>query len=437
MAGMLRSLIFQILSDSPGLAPIIAPTNRCHFPSWTVKTLSKSFLHLLQQQHANLRIFILLDGLDELEGDYDEQEQLLDLIKQSSQQLNVKTCVSSRPDPHLVHAFDSCPKLKLQDLTKADLQIYAEGRLKSSSLMQNHFQQATGSINSLVKKACDKAHGVFLWLSLATQDLLSGLQTSDDLELLHRGLELMDDSLTGLFRQLLGKIHPVHRSQTARYLAFVIQKWRHWDLSFERTETLHDSPSVTLLDIAFAFEERTASSLLNLLTETPGSAVEHNIDWCFNQLEALERVLLTRCAGLLDVGTPDRGCISPLVFCQSSEDCCKEYHIRFNSLDRMCNYFEAKNVSLIHRSALDFLEHDAAARRFMNESHFSDTEASVALVKSNRGIAAIESWRVVDAHRTFWVYHSYKGSTAIGRKASEEKSVVLDRAEESVLPYKD
>jgi hypothetical protein len=57
---------------------------------------------------------MLVDGLDEYEGDHGEMAELIRMLAKSS---NVKICVSSRPYLVFDDALQDCPGLRLQDLT--------------------------------------------------------------------------------------------------------------------------------------------------------------------------------------------------------------------------------------------------------------------------------------------------------------------------------
>lgn len=414
--GLLRSLTLQMLDQCPSLASSIVPLDSFQIKEWTVKRLSQSFFALLKQRSLDLKSFIMIDGLDEFDGARDEQEKLLDMIKQISTLENVKLCISSRPDRHLILAFGFCHKLKLQDLTGNDLQAYATGRLRGSPLMQKHLRDRRRDVEFLIEEVRHKADGVFLWLYLAIQDLLSGLETEDSLEMLHQRLMLLNNTLDGLFRQLLEKIHPVHRSHTARYVAFLQATQKHPCIKIWGRYQCEKMPT-SLLDAVFGIEKNLSSSLLAILASQTHITNNSNIYECIDGLESLQSMLLTRSAGLLDVGAS--GCSkSPKNGCDCLKDYSEKNGLRVSLLSQVCHHYEGKTLSILHRSVLDFLDYDAAAKDFMKGSHFSDVEIALAHIEASRGAATIHLQLMNDACRALEEHQQRNQHTAVAKKTS-------------------
>lgn len=111
--GFLRAIPFQILEQHPDLIPITFPdlwaelysrvlATKAMVPpqSWTLRRCMRALKTILEQTDVHLKLFILIDGLDEVEGGYEgDHEELAELFNNISEinASNVKICVSSRP----------------------------------------------------------------------------------------------------------------------------------------------------------------------------------------------------------------------------------------------------------------------------------------------------------------------------------------------------
>ena len=92
---------------------------------------------LIQQcQLESLRVCLFLDGLDEFEGDGNDQTPLVQLIQELVQNDRIKAVVSSRPEPLFNEYLSAYQSLRLQDLNRKDIEEYVKGRLLEESRMQ-------------------------------------------------------------------------------------------------------------------------------------------------------------------------------------------------------------------------------------------------------------------------------------------------------------
>jgi NACHT domain len=161
--GLLRSILYQVLSEAQELIPVVWATlgNREYIKNvqlddeepvlinWTAFKLRRAFKALMQQQIVGLDICLMIDGLDEYEseeGQEDSYDELLSFIKEitstESQWIKVKACVSSRPLNVFKDAFSDGPGLRLQDLTRDDINMYLEDHLGGSQRPMQMLNQA-------------------------------------------------------------------------------------------------------------------------------------------------------------------------------------------------------------------------------------------------------------------------------------------------------
>jgi len=139
--GLLRALMLQILRFCPDLAPVAFPEYWETFYSRLVANigepnprlelcrLKSAFKTLMLQTSIPLKVCLLIDGLDEFEGDH---EELAWLVKEITNSHNVKVCLSSRPWVVFQETYCFCPSLRLQDLTFRYIMTYVNGKFSSN-----------------------------------------------------------------------------------------------------------------------------------------------------------------------------------------------------------------------------------------------------------------------------------------------------------------
>lgn len=209
--GLLRSLLLKVLTRRPDLIAVLFP-NLCRSIlsqqlsgsiDFSFQELKSAFMTLVKLTQEGLKVYFIIDGIDEYEGDHTE---LLELFSQVVDSETVKILLSSRPIPACVRAFSNFPKLRLQDLTHPDVMIYVEDKLGQDLLMQKLDIAESGAAAELVHGITSKASGVFLWVILVVRRLLSGLRDYDTLSDLVQKLEELPPDLETLYELMLGKM---------------------------------------------------------------------------------------------------------------------------------------------------------------------------------------------------------------------------------------
>ncbi|KAH6705244.1 hypothetical protein BKA61DRAFT_493019 [Leptodontidium sp. MPI-SDFR-AT-0119] len=223
--GCLKALLFQIFNQYPDLISLVLPkrwadlystfVHHIFLPTlpWTLRELLATFRALVRQRKIPIGIFIMIDGLDEFDGDH---EELVDLFKETTTLKNVKTCLSSRPWVLFRDAFSGCASLRLQDLTYKDISLFVDGRFRSNASFRKLVLHEAESAATLVNDIVLKADGVFLWVRLVVKSLLDGLRNHDDVAILQERLALIPRELDDLYTHLLGLIDPVYLRWSSR-----------------------------------------------------------------------------------------------------------------------------------------------------------------------------------------------------------------------------
>jgi hypothetical protein len=209
--GLFRALLYQSLRNHRELIPIVlseaadvAPTNLSHY--WTLPRLKSAFTKLIEQKEVPLKIYLLVDGLDEYVGDYLDIAQLFRYLSNFE---DIKLCVSSRPLLTFDRAFKDFPGLVLQNLTFGDIQTYVQNRLGANERFRELEMEEPALGPKLAFEVVSKAFGVFLWVKLVVHSLLEGLSNYDRSVDLERRLSELPEDLDGLYWHILDRVKPV------------------------------------------------------------------------------------------------------------------------------------------------------------------------------------------------------------------------------------
>lgn len=166
LPGLLRSLLHDVLVSRLSLAPVLFP-DLCHslmtgnegIGELRFEELKLAFDRLIDSVPLDMWICFLIDGLDEYVGDHNE---LCELFARAVGCPRLKIILSSCPIPACVANLASCPHLRLQGLTKYDIEQYVWNKLGIDPLMQRMERYEVGSTAQLVQSIVSKASGVFL-----------------------------------------------------------------------------------------------------------------------------------------------------------------------------------------------------------------------------------------------------------------------------------
>lgn len=213
LAGLFRSLLYDILKACPELTPKVFPElwDRVKLLPWQVQTeltLSKTeiqtaFAQLIKnrQLYQDLCFCFFIDGLDEYVGTHEEDHlHMTQLLRDwtNAAPEGVKICVSSREDNVFLNAFSDQQRIRLQDLTRADMERYIRDNLA------NIDDEKT--MKSLVQNITDKAKGIFLWVALAVKSIRQRLQDGYRVSEIEKELDSLPQDLEKLFEHLLESI---------------------------------------------------------------------------------------------------------------------------------------------------------------------------------------------------------------------------------------
>ncbi|KAH7357187.1 hypothetical protein BKA65DRAFT_580575 [Rhexocercosporidium sp. MPI-PUGE-AT-0058] len=233
--GLLQSILYQILKQCPEFIPTICSL-RWYFNStdheldgdWNRKELNECF-HRLKDQLLSTKFCFIIDDLDE----YDEGErEIIQTLQNLALSTSIKICASSRSWNAFEKAFESNidQKLRLQDLTKNDIRLYATGKLEEDASFSIK-KSMDSRYNQLIEDIVERSSGVFLWV--------------------YPVLDHFPSDLRDYFRQMLNSNDDVYRKHAARI--FLVMLNRNFSrnfaltaLSFHYLEKAQDNPNYAL-----------------------------------------------------------------------------------------------------------------------------------------------------------------------------------------------
>ena len=363
LAGLLRSIVYQIMEKFPNLMPVLAksigPTkDGLHqLPTWTEQRLRATLEDLLPEVSKTYHLCIFIDGLDEFDGD---QAILLNLIRNLERFTSIKFCLSSRPYRLFRDELGSSAMLKLQDLTEPDIRKFVSERFNEASLKALQVPYLSLNVHDIVNRIVWRSQGVFLWVKLAVRDQIEGIREEDDSEQLLRRLEALPNEIEGLYGHMLQKINKVHHKEAAQYLQLVLSAKR-----------------LSLFEVALAAHKRVDDVLLF----SPEISM-HDIRL---HCEYIRDRVSTTCRGFLEVceykdrhkWERDKADLSKVLAMR------KMSHEQLEDLTEMLFFSEWTRVDFLHRTAYDFFQDNEQGKLFLAANTSTNPHPRVLYVKAS------------------------------------------------------
>jgi hypothetical protein len=236
LLGLIRALTFHVTNQCPHIIPEIFPQ---HWEPARYEPVGQhpvvniendeiiwAFRQLvtIKDIYENYRYCFFIDGLDEFDEMLQTYTNLINAIWSwvESSQGHLKICVSSRELPPFQLRFDAKQRLRLQDLTKADIAgLVQQGLQQEQDFLDKTFAD-TESFKRLQAAITTKADGVFLWVVLTLKTIREALQSRESMSDVLRILDTVPEQLEEFFRYILDSISIVHRKKAAFVFAFAL-----------------------------------------------------------------------------------------------------------------------------------------------------------------------------------------------------------------------
>lgn len=164
--GLYRALLYQILDAEPRLIPHLLPAmgREAHDASKdfidvaSLAEMAEAFT-ALESASPRHKFCFFIDGLDEFIGNFSVAVNFVESLARIS---DTKVIVSSRPETSFRKAFRLKPQLRLQDLTRNDIDVYINDIVGNHphlrALRSVHSQDM---IDDVLRELRDKASGGF------------------------------------------------------------------------------------------------------------------------------------------------------------------------------------------------------------------------------------------------------------------------------------
>ena len=165
----------------------------------------------MRQQQLRVHIFLLLDALDEYEGD---NEAIADLVlhltvPEPTSFTTIQVLFSSRPWLVFQQCLGHLPGIRIHDHTRADIRSLVERSFQSArmfpSLNTMTVDQARGYEN-IISSLVAKANGVFLWVRLSVRKLLQAAAEGESIEKLQNMINLLPIDLDNFYSELIERL---------------------------------------------------------------------------------------------------------------------------------------------------------------------------------------------------------------------------------------
>ena len=368
--GLLLTLLYQILDQDRSLMDLLlAHSKKMEYHDWSFPLLNSSLQTVLEKCGRPVCIFI--DGLDEIDPS-DGPFELINLLENLYQAPHVKACLSSRPEPVFQKKFEGLPRLRLQDLTKLDMERVCHQRLDifHEEIPPDWEYENCGGLDGLVNILVVKAEGVFLWVHLVLQSIRRGFANGDTMEDILSRVEKLPEDLDDLYYDMWKRVNVdrgIYERVGARMLNLVL------DSGELGMDILKHNRSMSVFELMLALSPPTQTAILQ---GSPIVPEELRL-----QCEAVKRKVETHCCGLVEIMS-------------SINDENKPQESLFEAgpaeFDTPVQFTDA-TLNFVHRSAVDFLSHTDRGNEILStdDSTFSDRMTSLHI----SAMAMLKMWR--------------------------------------------
>lgn len=357
--GLLCSLLYQLLQNSNAalhcaLSTVRDLDTKDANTDWSTTELVDLCLQVLSDYDQPLCIF--LDGLDEVDP-RDGVVPLLSLIDKISHGKRIKICLSSRPEPLLQTRLSKYPQLRLQDLNRIDLELYAQENVKIPDGYTAELH------NDPITLLVDRAEGVFLWLVLAIKSINKGVEYGDSTATFLERIDQLPGDLISLYKDMWKRVcddNPLAYRQTAAlYFKLLLA---HRDSAFERL-----SDHFTTLSLMLA-STSTADEMFQAGDKIPESIPK---DIMLQKCRDVERKANVCCFGLIEL------------LRESDSAPNRAFGMYGHHYDELILFTDgSRALRFIHRSAHDFLVDTEDGKEILDFDKSSNTSLEIRIAKA-------------------------------------------------------
>ncbi|SCO35463.1 uncharacterized protein FFNC_04479 [Fusarium fujikuroi] len=362
--GFLCSLVYQLCALDKGNVIVWLQKH----PDWSRKTgpgdwdnkdlqsLATSLLCLSAKPFC-----LFIDGLDEVVDDDGVCTLIgfLDTLQLSSRLF--KICMSSRPEQAIRTQLRREPDLRMQDLTRSDIEKYVRATLSDTVPLSG----SSIFVQDLVRDISSKSEGVFLWAILVTRSVARGISNGDSKEEIQQRLIKTPKRLYELYLDMwtsLGEDSELYQESTALILKLALFAWRP-----PRLETLSYlvatlSPRISILEMMLASSHDLWSMPVNHFVGLDATDLVQRCNELCTRLPIMT-------AGLFEF-------IRPTAYTRPTEE-----QMADESFPHLLKY-DKLQVQPIHRTVFDFLIETKGGKSILEYHKASQEELFIRIFRS-------------------------------------------------------
>lgn len=229
LEGLLKEILHQVLKDIPELRieafHLYSSARKKYLFSWELRNLIELFRRIVLQTERDVVIFLCLDALDEYVGPHKDMIKfILEACSASTAQrrTRIKVCFSSRPEQLFLDSFDAVPGISIHEHTADDIWKVVDQEFKANPRMFDMMSRASkldrDGIERIRSRILFSAKGVFLWVRLILDELLSDYTAGRSLDELYEKLESLPKDLNAFYAYLISKKIPSQYAKESRVM---------------------------------------------------------------------------------------------------------------------------------------------------------------------------------------------------------------------------
>ncbi|KAK0748990.1 hypothetical protein B0T18DRAFT_96185 [Schizothecium vesticola] len=235
LVGLIRALMYHVVIQRPDIILELFPDlwDPARFEPWgntrperiENEDVVRAFQQLIASEEISngYKFCFFIDGLDE----FDEETKthtnllstLLDWVKPSR---CLKLCVSSRELPVFQARLNIRQRLRLQELTKKDIENVVRQTLQEEQSFAGATTLEPQDAERLRQSVIEKADGVFLWVVLTLKTIVEALQCGESVSDLFQMMNSVPQRLEDFLGYILDSIPLAQRKKAAFTFAFAL-----------------------------------------------------------------------------------------------------------------------------------------------------------------------------------------------------------------------
>lgn len=398
--GLLLTLLHQLLSQERELLKTLVNSQRDLSKKLTASDWEQQQLVGLLEtllKATQRPVFVLIDGLDEFDSSSDDIDDLLELLEIVNHCPGTRICISSRPSQLFIDMFGQYPKLRLQDLTRRDIESYVQDTLRKKLESRRLTKVYTSeNIDYFTSAVVERAEGVFLWAYVALKRILQSLTDRADLDALHGRLNDLPKDMKDLYEHMWKRLNEdtkAYRDEAAIFFTYILLRPK---------KGIDGGSDPSLFELMVATDKQVRHIYL-------GKGMLMTSEELKARCENTKIRLLTRCAGLLEVfdASEEPGFVGTIA----------------SSQQWLSHYSSSTRVALIHATAREFLLGTRAGRDILANRSLTGPEVSVKALEA-RSVSILHG---MEAWRKEVLFELLNAVIKYGRSETVELLNVVDR----------